>query len=212
MDERFDQDWLESDLVGGHAALDFVNTAGGATKARDAERLRGYGDALRWSQAAGVLTPEEAAALSVRAAEAPEDAGAALEKLRTFREALHRCLMAEQAGQSWQDVDRLGVVSTLRSAAGEADLARDGKHFRWRVPEAATGLGLILARVALEAEALLRSGDLSEMRNCDRCSWLFIDRGRGRPRRWCSMATCGSRAKSARYYRRHKGGDAGGGD
>jgi predicted RNA-binding Zn ribbon-like protein len=31
------------------------------------------------------------------------------------------------------------------------------------------------------------------VRTCPSCGWLFLD-ARGR-RRWCSMATCGNRAK-----------------
>jgi predicted RNA-binding Zn ribbon-like protein len=34
------------------------------------------------------------------------------------------------------------------------------------------------------------------------CGWLFLDRT-GR-RRWCSMATCGSREKMRRLYARRK--------
>ncbi|MGW5195753.1 CGNR zinc finger domain-containing protein, partial [Kribbella sp. NPDC004138] len=35
--------------------------------------------------------------------------------------------------------------------------------------------------------------DRAHVRTCPSCGWLFLD-PRGR-RRWCSMATCGNRAK-----------------
>ncbi|TAL94280.1 MAG: hypothetical protein EPN73_18145 [Paraburkholderia sp.] len=35
---------------------------------------------------------------------------------------------------------------------------------------------------------------------CAACSWLFLDLSRSRSRRWCSMATCGNRAKAQRHY------------
>jgi predicted RNA-binding Zn ribbon-like protein len=42
------------------------------------------------------------------------------------------------------------------------------------------------------------------IRQCehDRCVLWFLDTSRNGTRRWCSMATCGNRAKAERHYRR----------
>ena len=203
-----DPDWTAEALVGGHPALDFLNTAGGPTKARDAERLVDYEAALRWGTVAGVLTADDAAALAQRAGAAPRAAVDALHRLRAFREALHACLLAEQAGVAWPGDPAGHVQGLIRATRGAADLTKADGGLRWTVGVGRAGLSLPLARLALAADDLLTGGDMARMRGCERCSWLFIDRGRGRPRRWCSMAACGSRAKSARYYRRHKRGPA----
>jgi predicted RNA-binding Zn ribbon-like protein len=39
------------------------------------------------------------------------------------------------------------------------------------------------------------------------CVLVFLDVSRNGGRRWCSMATCGSRSKAADYYRRKRGRD-----
>jgi hypothetical protein len=36
------------------------------------------------------------------------------------------------------------------------------------------------------------------------CRWLFVDASRNRSRRWCDMAECGNRAKSAAFRRRRR--------
>ncbi|WP_409522828.1 CGNR zinc finger domain-containing protein [Pseudomonas sp.] len=36
------------------------------------------------------------------------------------------------------------------------------------------------------------------MKQCEGCSWMFIDRSKNHQRRWCSMSTCGAKAKTAR--------------
>nr|WP_319384144.1 CGNR zinc finger domain-containing protein [uncultured Roseibium sp.] len=36
----------------------------------------------------------------------------------------------------------------------------------------------------------------------DNCGWLFIDETRNSRRTWCSMESCGNRAKAARHYQR----------
>ena len=198
--------WEEEDFVGGHVALDFLNTAGGANKARDVERLVDYGAALRWGTATKLLTEDEASQLTRLAHTGPQTAQHALDSLRAFRETLHICLMAEQAGSGWPWYERSKVEKQIKAALCEASLDRGDERFLWTASAQQCGLALLLARIAIATESLLRSDDLPRMRNCERCSWLFIDRGRGKPRRWCSMAACGSRAKSARYYRRHKEG------
>ncbi|MEO0821999.1 MAG: ABATE domain-containing protein [Pseudomonadota bacterium] len=200
-----DSAWTTETLIGGHPALDFVNTTGGRSKARDADRLADYAAFLRWSVAARLLTEAEAAALGADAAAATARAAAVLDGACAFREALHVCLTAETDSAPWPAAARHAVGDAIRAALAEATLRRTGAGYAWRCDAAALGLALPAARAALAAEDLLRSPELARLRNCHRCSWLFIDRGRGRPRRWCSMATCGSRAKSARYYRKRKG-------
>lgn len=204
MSTPVEQEWRTADLVGGHPALDFVNTAGGATKARDVELFPDYASVLRWCAVSGVLSEREIVSLRERAGVNPGEANEAVERLRDFRESLHRCLTAELAGAAWPGKDGALIESVMRSALAQASAANDGQRFYWKASLKQCGLVLILARLAIASEELLRSDDRSRVRCCDRCSWLFIDRGRGRPRRWCSMATCGSRAKSARYYQRHR--------
>lgn len=196
--------WSAEELIGGQPPLDFVNTAGGRTKQRDVERLTDYDVLLGWSVVAGTLLDEECRVLkSTRFGET--DRETELQRVRRFREALHACLMSEQASIAWPAEDAADVHREIAETLKGSSLVKGEDHYHWRSELDHFGLALPRARLALAVEALLRSDDLSRLRNCDRCSWLFIDRGRGRPRRWCSMDACGSRAKSARYYRRSKG-------
>jgi predicted RNA-binding Zn ribbon-like protein len=68
-----------------------------------------------------------------------------------------------------------------------------------------------LRPIARSAAELLTSETLSRVRECGgaTCTWLFLDASRNRSRRWCSMESCGNRAKARRHYRRRReGGDA----
>ncbi|MPZ63628.1 MAG: hypothetical protein GEU93_20600 [Propionibacteriales bacterium] len=58
--------------------------------------------------------------------------------------------------------------------------------------------------MSAEAQLAHPSEDIELVKVCDcnHCGWLFIDRT-GR-RRWCSMSTCGNRAKVQAYARRHR--------
>lgn len=201
--------WSGEELVGGDPCLDLVNTAGGGGKARDLERLTDWPAALGWALAAGLLDAAEAARLGEALDAAPAEAEAALRRLRAFREALHTLLLAIAQGlqppaAAW---DRVEVE--LREARGRAGLRREGEGFAWSITVEEAGPETFRLRAAEAAGRLLTGGELARLRNCERCSWLYLDRSRGGRRRWCSMATCGNRAKAQRHYRRRReGGEA----
>jgi predicted RNA-binding Zn ribbon-like protein len=50
------------------------------------------------------------------------------------------------------------------------------------------------------------SPDVGRLRHClnDQCGWLFMDDSKNGSRRWCSMRSCGNRAKAQRHYLRSK--------
>ncbi len=69
---------------------------------------------------------------------------------------------------------------------------------RWRSPES------LLFPLARSLAELVCAEDFTYVRACEgpTCSLLFVDRTRGRGRRWCSMAACGNRAKQAAHRKR----------
>ena len=69
-------------------------------------------------------------------------------------------------------------------------------------------IDLALLHVELvETLAVLAGPRLPLVRQCnnERCLWLFVDDSKSGTRRWCSMASCGNRAKAHRHYARRRG-------
>jgi predicted RNA-binding Zn ribbon-like protein len=64
----------------------------------------------------------------------------------------------------------------------------------------------LLLPIGEEIARFLCSGDFDYVKACEgsTCTVLFVDRTRGRARRWCSMAICGNRAKQAARRNRRK--------
>lgn len=87
------------------------------------------------------------------------------------------------------------VAQQETRAQGTPVLARQR---RWRTPES---LLLPLAQVMAE---LVCNENFSDVKACEghNCTLMFVDRTRGRRRRWCSMAVCGNRAKQATHRER----------
>jgi predicted RNA-binding Zn ribbon-like protein len=71
---------------------------------------------------------------------------------------------------------------------------------RWHSPES------LLLPLARSLADLVCTEDFTYVKVCEgpECTLLFVDRTRGRARRWCSMAVCGNRAKQAAHRKRAK--------
>jgi predicted RNA-binding Zn ribbon-like protein len=74
------------------------------------------------------------------------------------------------------------------------------------------GIDILLSRVAASMQEAMINGSWERLKICrnDACRWAFYDTSKNHSGVWCSMATCGARAKSRRYRTRSKaqGGNA----
>jgi len=62
----------------------------------------------------------------------------------------------------------------------------------------------LLERIAYEAAALLASSQVTRLKRCSNpeCVLIFLDTSKNQKRRWCSMDTCGNRAKVSTHYKK----------
>jgi len=185
-----------------HPVLDFCNTFAGWDGQESGDYLRTYDHLAVWAAAAGLLDPSAAAHLRRRAARHPEEAATSLRRARRFRQDLYAVLTASAAQRALAR-----VAAEVSDAGGAFDLrpagSAGGAVAAW-TPSARAGLDLPLFAVARSAADLLVSERARSVRTCpgSGCGWLFLDRS-GR-RRWCTMATCGNRAKARRFAQRNR--------
>jgi predicted RNA-binding Zn ribbon-like protein len=194
------------DLIGGHASLDFVNTAGDHLSDQPGEWLLSYRDLLFWAQRVGILTQAEALRLEQKAARQPQAAEDALVRAVAMREVIYRLLLDVIRHQA---PDPAGLAAFNRALAGapprEGVLYQAGAY-QWQQSTGSNDLDEVLGRLLWEAADLLTSDRLAQVKLCagEACGWLFLDASRNQSRRWCSMSDCGNRAKAKRFYKRHK--------
>jgi predicted RNA-binding Zn ribbon-like protein len=194
-------------LVGGHLALDFVNTVGSHRLLTPREDLANPEDVVSWGLQAGWLDSERAEAMLVELRLRPTEARAALGRVRGFREALFRVFLAvSEDVQPGPDVLE-PFEREVRRAWAERRLVRTpGGDYRWVSPESSR-LDAVIPAVALVASELLTGPARLRLRLCeataqDGCGWLFLDTTRNRSRRWCEMRSCGNKYKARRHYAR----------
>jgi predicted RNA-binding Zn ribbon-like protein len=130
---------------------------------------------------------------------APADLRRALE----LREALRQLAVAHNALPA--DIAAATAVVNAAAACGRLVpvLAGDRTELAASAPGVDGALGALVARV----HGAVADGTWLRLKACERghCRWAFYDHSRNRSGRWCAMAVCGSREKSARAYRRGRG-------
>ena len=191
-------------LVGGHLALDLVNSVGGLVDPDPgSEFLRDYGHLLTWSRQAGSLGAETTAALARRAQRHTAEAGKAFDRALELRALADRVLRPVAAGQDpdAKDIAALKAIESTALARGELTPTNGGFDWRWTDTR---DLETPLWPLAHAVVDLLTEGRLERLRGCGNCRWLFLDESRNGSRRWCSMEECGTQVKKRRYVERRR--------
>lgn len=188
-----------------HLCLDFVDTEF-RRSGEHHDKLKTFDDLREWLRRAGLLASIEAIALVRRCH--GQVAETVLKGALGLRKAIR------QAAQAVADREPLpaGAIRTLNTflsrRAGYFQIERRSSQFERRFVSPLVEPMMLLAPIAESAADLLCNGDLTLVRRCadENCDLLFYDTTKNHRRRWCSMSSCGNRAKVAAHRARQKNG------
>jgi predicted RNA-binding Zn ribbon-like protein len=183
-------------LWGGTLCLDFANSHDW-TESREPlgpenDALLVPGELSVWGRRLGILG---------RSSRGPSEAE--LAAVHSLRAAVY-AVFAAVAEERQPPGKALALIARSHAEAVRAGklAKRDGA---WRLRFPAGDPASVRHAVADDAVRLLADPErLARVRRCpgSGCGWLFLDRS-GK-RKWCSMETCGSRAKMRRLYARQR--------
>src|SRR6266853_4672034 len=192
-------------LLGGHPALDFINTVHDWTASAPHDYLSEFADAIRFGEATGLLTRADYVRLRRRTPHLE------LTRLRELRALLKRTFQMQLSGQAPSNVDLRKLSANLaetahatRRIAATRTRRSPQVPIRLEISVERAGDALLRLRIGEAAIALLVSDAMRRVKSCPTCGWFFLDLSKNRSRRWCSMDACGSLAKARRYYRKLK--------
>jgi predicted RNA-binding Zn ribbon-like protein len=195
------------ELSGGALCLDFANTWADRQRP-ESDYLRDYAALLAFATQTRTLAPCAAEELARRAAADPAAVEGAMQAAGELRDALYRlfagCAAGGEAATAAADLRVLNRA--LADALPHLQVGRRPDGFEWEWRDGEGSLLAPLRPIARSAAELLTAGELVRVRECGgaSCSWLFLDTSRNRSRRWCSMESCGNRAKARRHYHRRR--------
>lgn len=189
----------ELQFLGGHPALDFLNTAEGRGGPDPGDALGSPGDLRTWGQRQGILSNLSGSSSSDR-----QELRRALEA----RELLYRLFSARAHGRRPQEADLrelTGLVTAAHRAGALSAQPDDRVEWSWS-PEELASVRHFIVQAATE---LLSEAPGGRLKQCpgERCGWLFLDTTKRGNRRWCSMEECGQEAKVARRRLRNAAAD-----
>ncbi len=189
-------------LIGGVLCLDFANTLYGHQDPIH-EYLYDYRDLVLWSRHAGLLTHSRAEDILEYARQDPNESARIFQHAIDLREMIFRVFSNLAQGHTPVETDLDRLHQTWLESHAHSRFVQKDKGFVLDWEEARAG-DAVLWPVLQSAVVVLTSEEVSRVKQCGRCDWLFLDMSRNRSRRWCSMSACGNRVKMARRYRRAK--------
>ncbi|MBC7149711.1 MAG: CGNR zinc finger domain-containing protein [Rhizobium sp.] len=188
-------------MLAGDPALDFANTLHWRG-AQQMDFLPDYQALAEWSVPAGLLSEQEMDMLVLLAPRFPRAAEAAHSAAIALRSAW-RAWLEERTGGGLNPQTRSPsfplLEPLLTSALSDPGLLMSAGERR---EDDERMLVLPLSRIALAVASLALIPAERAMGRCegDPCGGFFLNTSRSKPRRWCSMDSCGNRAK-ARGFR-----------
>ncbi len=188
--------WSGDNFVGGHPALDFLNTVADTDRSRSDNLITSPDMLLDWLAASGTENQD--------AKDSPPSQDD-IDALVRFRELAHRILSFSSGNSTAEPDDIQAFEAQIKSSLGRAHLDLSTAPARWTATSSDSHYWI--DRFVLLVDGFLRSPEAEKLRQCEGCSWFFLNSGRGRGRRWCNMSTCGNRHKVAAHRKRVLAGD-----
>ena len=193
------------ELVGGHAALDLVNTLDWRFRADGQEELlTNFDDLVDFAEQAQLLTFKQAKQLT-RTADGPAG-DRVLADTRALREALSDVVYAGIDRKNPSTSSLPTLERFFRTSSAHTRLVRDGGGLKWDwAADAESAPEFPLWILTRAASHLMLSDSIDRVRSCSNpaCRWLFLDTSKNQTRRWCDMKICGNRMKARRFRASH---------
>jgi predicted RNA-binding Zn ribbon-like protein len=191
------------DIIGGNAALDFVNTVTGRDQS-PRDWIDSYVRLLEWAAFVHLLPERILRALAKKAQAKPRAAAMALARAKVLREALFE-VVTQIIARRAPPKQALAFLHQYWIAGTKAHELRfdDGRLFV-NLRNDALDFDLIASLVAYRMVEQVLSLPTERLRICQgpNCSWVFIDSSKAGRRVWCDMAVCGNAAKSRSFQKR----------
>jgi len=185
--------------------IDFANTRYWRGS-EPVESVHDFSEMVRGCDTNAMLGREAAERALQWSEEHGRDAAAIFDDAIALRETIYRICFALADGKTPEPRDVAVINAALDRAPERRVLAHREKTFGWRIDRAAFSAAGLFAPVLWSAGDLIVSPEVGRLRHClnDQCGWLFMDDSKNGSRRWCSMRSCGNRAKAQRHYLRSK--------
>ncbi|PHQ66833.1 MAG: hypothetical protein COB93_11590 [Sneathiella sp.] len=190
--------------LGGRLAIDFANSH--RRIGHDRDGLGSFEDLLSFLKSHGHLHEDEASDLHMFLFQNPERCHSVVEALVGLRTKFHNVLTNSAGG--WPiDLDFLNEINQRLEAFKshlKVESTDEGMALKTVISE--QGPEKLAYPILKDIADFLASDHVEKTKSCagDDCGLYFVNLSRNGRRRWCSMSTCGNRAKVNAYLKRQE--------
>lgn len=179
------------EFVGNNLGVDFINTEVNV-KGELIDLLLSDSDMTAWLEQANI--------------DAELGQGVELEKLLAFRAKTRKMLTQIIDNESLDDASISSLNDYLQNYKTNYKLEKSSEGFQLVKQNVCNSTEDIIGLLAFELSNLITSEQRTYLKRClnPECVLMFVDNSRSHKRRWCSMDTCGNRAKVSKHYRKVK--------
>jgi len=178
-------------FVGNNLGIDFINTEV-KLKGELMDLLMSDSDVMEWLDQANI--------------DAELSRGIDLGKLLTFRKKARHILTRIIDNESLDDEAITSLNDDLKHYKTHYQLEMSSDGYQLSNQKSFSSTAELIGLFAFELANLLSSDQRTYLKRClnPDCVLMFVDNSRSHKRRWCSMDTCGNRAKVSKHYRKVK--------
>ena len=189
-------------VVGGRTAVDFANSA--FRLGVEGEGISSLDDLMQFLKSLGHLHEDEASSYHMYLFQNPDRCQQVIDTLHDVRGRLRDCL--KQAADGWP-MDLAFISSLNEMLAGfhtKIELLPTEGGYEVKTLLVEEGPEQLMYPILKDVAEFLASDQVEKVRQCaaDDCELFFVNQSRNGRRRWCSMSTCGNRAKVNAYLKR----------
>jgi len=193
---------LKLPFLGGDLSLDFVNTVHDRHEEPLRDLLLNYLDLVIWVYSANAINDSQKEKLLQKGLENQIKANQVYKDSLQLREAFYDFILnlINQDETSSANIQLINqrvsrVFSNLELTQLEGRFVLDWKAESF-------GLESVLWPITRAFADLVTSEDISRIKKCPNCGYLFVDNSKNKSRRWCSMEICGNRVKAQRFAKK----------
>lgn len=187
--------------VGGHPALDLMNTVEYRGCSDPKDHLKSVEQLLTWCESTELIDRCEGDYLRELGRGSPADCERMRRDAARLREAGRKTLGAKLNGLVGSQAVNF-LRNRIERAARGVKVVLDGSGTGFRREHPISGFDSLVDRIALSIEDAFAVATRESLRECEGgdCDWLFFDRSRAGRRRWCHSGQCGN-AERVRNFR-----------
>ncbi len=192
-------------VIGGELCFDFANTVSWRNRKSPHEWLDSFENLSIWCQLVGILDEFEAKHLVHTLTNTRKTGSGTLSELYSLREAIFNIFtaVADKKKPSEKDISHLNAF--FKEKIEKQKILYNGSEFHMAWRKNLPPYEKIVHHIYDSVIYVMTQIDLTRVKKCSSCEWLFHDISRNRSRRWCVMEDCGNRNKVNSFNKRQRG-------